>query len=64
MRIFGAHEAFPRKGTPRLFTPITLVVGEPMIFGSADIVGEGRDLYQRLSERVMARIAMIQNERD
>lgn len=63
MRIFGAHEAFPRGGKPKLFTPITLVVGEPMYFTKDDLDGEGRELYQRLSERVMARIASIQYER-
>jgi len=63
MRIFGAHEAFPRGGKPKLFTPITLVVGEPMHFTKDDLVGEGRELYQRLSERVMERIAAIQYER-
>ena len=62
MRIFGAHEAFPRGGKPRLFNPITLVVGEPMFFNKADLNGEGRDLYQRLSERVMERIAAIRLE--
>ena len=59
MRIFGAHHAFPRGGKPRLFTPITLVIGEPMYFGKADRTGEGRELYQRLSEQVMARIAQL-----
>jgi 1-acyl-sn-glycerol-3-phosphate acyltransferase len=63
MRIFGAHRAFPRGGKPRPFTPITLVVGEPMHFTEADLVGSGRELYQGLSERVMARIAAIQYER-
>ena len=63
MRIFGAREAFPRGGRPHLFKPITLVVGEPMRFTDADLAGEGRELYQRLSERVMERIAAIQNER-
>jgi 1-acyl-sn-glycerol-3-phosphate acyltransferase len=63
MRIFGAHAAFPRGGKPRLFKPITLVVGEPMHFTQADLVGNGRELYQRLSERVMERIAAIQYER-
>ncbi len=62
MRIFGAHEAFPRGGKPRLFNPITIVVGEPMFFTKADLTGEGRDLYQRLSERVMERIAGIRLE--
>src|SRR5215212_236944 len=47
MRIFGAHEAFPRGGKPR-FHPITIVVGEPMHFSAADLVGSGRELYQQL----------------
>lgn len=63
MRIFGAHRAFPRGGKPRLFTPITLVVGEPIYFTKDDLVGERRELYQRLSERVVERIAAIQYER-
>ncbi len=60
MRIFGAHEAFPRGGKPRLFRPVTVVVGEPIHFTKAELVGEGRELYQALSERVMARIAAIE----
>ncbi len=62
MRIFGAHEAFPRGGKPRFFRPVTLVVGEPIHFTEADLNGEGRALYQALSERVMARIATIELE--
>jgi len=61
MRIFGAYEAFPRGGKPRLFRPVTLVVGEAIHFTPADMEGSGRDLYQRLSERVMERIAAIEN---
>lgn len=64
MRIFGAHEAFPRGGKPHLFRPITLVVGEPMHFTEADLVGDKRDLYHSLSNRVMERIASIRNERE
>ncbi|HEV7869139.1 MAG TPA: lysophospholipid acyltransferase family protein [Chthoniobacteraceae bacterium] len=64
MRIFGAYEAFPRGGKPRPFRPITLVVGEPIRFHADDLAGEsGRALYQRLSERVMKRIAAIEYER-
>ena len=63
MRIFGAREAFPRGGRPHLFSPITLVVGEPIRFTDADFAGEGRALYQRLSEQVMQRIAAIEYER-
>ena len=63
MRIFGARDAFPRGGRPHLFSPITLVVGEPFRFTDEDFAGEGRELYQRLSERVMERISAIQFER-
>jgi len=63
MRIFGAFEAFPMDGKPKPFTPVTIVVGEPIHFTQDDLVGQGRELYQRLSERVMERIAAIQNER-
>lgn len=59
-RIFGAHEAFPRGGKPRLFRPISIVYEPPMEFSESDFQGEGRDLYQRLSDRVMERIAKIQ----
>jgi 1-acyl-sn-glycerol-3-phosphate acyltransferase len=60
MRIFGAHEAFPRGGGRLRLHPITIVVGEPIQFTEADLKGNGRDLYQSLSERVMERIAAIE----
>lgn len=60
-RIFGAHDAFPRGGKPHPFRKITFVVEPPMTFTDADFAGEGRDLYQRLSESVLARIGEIKN---
>jgi 1-acyl-sn-glycerol-3-phosphate acyltransferase len=63
MRIFGAYEAFPRGRKFPVRHPITIVVGEPLHFTEADLVGKGRELYQSLSERVMARIAAIEYER-
>jgi 1-acyl-sn-glycerol-3-phosphate acyltransferase len=59
-RIFGARAAFPRGGTPRPFRPIRIVFEPPMEFAEPDFQGEGRELYQRLSDRVMERIAKIQ----
>ena len=59
MRIFGAHEAMPRGGGRFRIHPITIVVGDPIRFTEADLVGNGRDLYQRLSEQVMGRIAEL-----
>jgi 1-acyl-sn-glycerol-3-phosphate acyltransferase len=63
MRIFGGHEAFPPGAKYPKPHPITIVVGEPIIFTAADVAGGGRELYQRLSERVMERIAAIEYER-
>jgi 1-acyl-sn-glycerol-3-phosphate acyltransferase len=63
MRIFGAYEAFPRGAKRVRLHPITIVVGEPLYFTKEDIAGGGRDLYRQLSQRVMDRIAAIENER-
>jgi 1-acyl-sn-glycerol-3-phosphate acyltransferase len=60
MRIFGAHEAMPRGGGKLRFRRITIVYGEPMYFTAADLEPRGKELYQRLSERVMERIAALQ----
>ena len=60
MRIFGAYEAFPRGGKRLRLVPIRIVVGDPVLFTEADLDGSGRDLYQRLSESVMKRIAALE----
>jgi 1-acyl-sn-glycerol-3-phosphate acyltransferase len=65
MRIFGAHEAFP-KGSGKITTaPITVVVGEPIRFtreelDPASCGGDERALYQKLSDRVMEEIAALE----
>ena len=59
MRIFGAHEALPRHGGRVRFVPITLVIGEPISFSAADMELGGKDLYARLSDRVMKAIAAL-----
>jgi len=60
MRIFGAHEALPRGGSGLHFVPITVVIGEPIFFTAADVESPGKDLYQRLSQRVMEAIEALQ----
>lgn len=60
MRIFGAYEAWPRGSSKIRRHPITIVVGEPIRFTEADVAGGGKDLYQRLSQRVMDAIAALQ----
>jgi 1-acyl-sn-glycerol-3-phosphate acyltransferase len=62
MRIFGAHEAWPIGGKIRLGLQITIVVGEPIHFSDADYEGAGKDVYARLSQRVMDAIAALKLE--
>jgi 1-acyl-sn-glycerol-3-phosphate acyltransferase len=59
MRIFGAHEALPRGGGGLHLVPITIVIGEPIFFTAADLNSPGKDLYKRLSQRVMDAIAVL-----
>jgi 1-acyl-sn-glycerol-3-phosphate acyltransferase len=59
MRIFGAHEALPRGGGGLHLVPITIVIGEPIFFTAADLNPPGKDLYKRLSQRVMDAIAAL-----
>lgn len=59
MRIFGAREAWPRGSSRVRFRPITVVVGEPIYFTAADLQPPGKDVYLRLSQRVMDAIAAL-----
>lgn len=59
MRIFGAREAWPRGSSRVRFRPITVVVGEPIYFTAADLQPLGKDVYLRLSQRVMDAIAAL-----
>jgi 1-acyl-sn-glycerol-3-phosphate acyltransferase len=61
MRIFGAHEALPRGGGFH-FHSITIVVGEPIYFSEADLQPRDKNLYTRLSQRVMETIATLKLE--
>jgi 1-acyl-sn-glycerol-3-phosphate acyltransferase len=60
MRIFGAYEAFPIHAKRPRAHPIQIVIGEPIVFTKAGLEGAGRDLYQHLSDQVMARVAALQ----
>jgi 1-acyl-sn-glycerol-3-phosphate acyltransferase len=59
MRIFGARKAWPRGSSRVRFKPITVVVGEPIYFTDADLQPPGKDVYLRLSQRVMDAIAAL-----
>lgn len=62
MRIFGAHKALPRGGGKLRLCPITIVVGEPIRFTAEEVAGNGREVYSRLSQRVMDAIAQLHLE--
>jgi len=59
MRIFGAyaawpiHQKWPRPGH------VTIVVGEPIYFTERDLESRDKELYQRLSQRVIDAIAAL-----
>lgn len=60
MRIFGAHEAFPKGSSRVRLHPLTLVVGDVLRFSDADFAGDSRSAYRRISETVMERIAALE----
>jgi len=61
VRVFGSYEAWPRNGKIKLFTPITVVVGDS--FSLNDLIdswqGNERALYQAISEKIIEQIALI-----
>jgi 1-acyl-sn-glycerol-3-phosphate acyltransferase len=62
MRVFGAYEAWPiQEKWPRPGR-VTVVVGEPIYFTSTEVEAGGKELYQRLSQRVMDAIAALEME--
>ncbi|MFZ4116028.1 MAG: lysophospholipid acyltransferase family protein [Chthoniobacterales bacterium] len=63
MRIFGAHEAFPKNAKKIRLHPITVVLGKPLYFTENELTaadGNDRALYQHLTDRVMMAIAELQ----
>lgn len=62
VRIFGAREALPRGGGRLRLHPITIVIGEPIYFTAEDLESPRKDLYLRLSQRVMDAIAALTME--
>ena len=50
VRIFGARAALPRGSAKMNFCPITLVIGDPIIFSPEELKAKGREEYQKLSD--------------
>jgi len=60
IRIFGAYEALPR-GSGRLrMLPITIVVGDPIVFTKEELRERGKDAHQWVSGRIMEEIAKLE----
>ena len=64
MRIFGSYEAFPKGSQKISLVPITVVVGEPILFTEDELNvathgGDERALYQYLADRVMEAISKL-----
>ncbi len=60
VRAYGAYEAYPRGARwPKLFTRITLCVGEMIEFGDGELEVRGKEGYQKVADKVMAGIAAI-----
>jgi 1-acyl-sn-glycerol-3-phosphate acyltransferase len=59
MRIFGAFDAWPMHKKWPHPARVTIVVGEPIYFTEQDLQPPGKDLYLRLSQRVMDAIAAL-----
>jgi 1-acyl-sn-glycerol-3-phosphate acyltransferase len=58
VRVFGSFEALPRVGGLK-FRPVSVVVGKPMRFSEDALKGD-RDVYQKLSNQVMEKIAGLE----
>ncbi len=62
MRIFGAYDAFPKGSKAMRLVPVTVVIGNPVRFSPGELVPATREIYQRLSDRVMDAISVIHLE--
>jgi len=59
VRIFGAHQALPRGKGWLKFHPITIVVGDPIVFDSELLSQKTREGYQQISDRIMNEIKAL-----
>lgn len=59
VRIFGARDALPRGSGKMKFCPITVVVGDPIVFSADELKARGREDYQKISDRIMEEIGKL-----
>jgi len=60
IRIFGAHDAFPKGAKRMQIVPIRAVVGKPFLAPASMLAGQSREDYQALSNLVMDQLAGLQ----
>jgi 1-acyl-sn-glycerol-3-phosphate acyltransferase len=58
-RIFGSFEAWPKNGKLKPH-PITVVIGTPIRFATEDVASGEREIYQKISERILGEIAKLE----
>jgi 1-acyl-sn-glycerol-3-phosphate acyltransferase len=58
-RIFGSFHAFGKDGKLRVGTPVSVVFGKPLQPSQYDNPADGKERYQRASERIMSAIAAL-----
>ena len=58
-RIFGSFESWPKNGKFKPH-PITVIVGKPIRFTSGDVASGEREIYQKISERILGEIAKLE----
>ena len=63
VRIFDSHLAFGRGRGLRPGTPVSVVFGRPLAPAEYDQPADGKERYQRASERIMAAIAALERPR-
>jgi 1-acyl-sn-glycerol-3-phosphate acyltransferase len=59
-RVFGTFEACGRNRPVRLGTPVSVVFGPPLLATDYDDHSEGKERYQRASDRIMSAIAALE----
>jgi 1-acyl-sn-glycerol-3-phosphate acyltransferase len=60
VRIFDSHLAFGRGRGLQLGTPVSVAFGRPLSPAEYDHPADGKERYQRASERIMAAIARLE----
>jgi len=58
-RVFGSFEAFGKRASLRLGTPVSVTFGKPLQPPEFDNPADGKERYPKAAERIMAAIRRI-----